>query len=145
MLQSFKIQASWLGGTKVESETRGFKILMDKPEEENGTNLGPKPAEVSLQSLGSCLIFAYLYAAQKLRVTINNLKVNLEGEIIPGGWIDENNNKRTGFKNVNFVVHLKTKHSQEEIQKVHNLALQVSPMYSNFIHPVKVSGSFLIK
>ncbi len=145
MSKLFKVQATWLGGTQVESETRGFKILMDKPEEEHGTNLGPKPAEVSLQALSSCLIFAYLYAANKLQMTIDSLKVNLEGEVIPGGWSDEDNNTRTGFKEVHFEVQVKTNHSREEIQKVHDLALKVSPMYDNFTHPINVQGSFSIQ
>ena len=145
MLKLFKVQATWLGGTQVNSKTRKFKILMDKPEEENGTNLGPKPAEVSLQALGSCLIFAYLYAANKLNITIDGLKVNIEGETVPGGWLDEQKNKRSGFKNVQYSIIVNTKHSNEEIEKVHNLALRASPMYDNFIHPINVQGSFSIQ
>jgi uncharacterized OsmC-like protein len=145
MLKLFKVQATWLGGTQVNSKTRKFKILMDKPEEENGTNLGPKPAEVSLQALGSCLIFAYLYAANKLNITIDGLKVNIEGETVPGGWLDEQKNKRPGFKNVQYSIIVNTKHSNEEIEKVHNLALRASPMYDNFIHPINVQGSFSIQ
>jgi len=145
MSKIFKIQASWLKGTQIESETRGFKILMDKPLEENGTNLAPKPAEVSLQALGSCLLFAYFYAANKLNVTIDGLKVNIEGEVVPGGWIDEKQNKRPGFKSVQYEILINTKHTDEEIEKVHNLALKVSPMYDNFVHPVEVQGSFSIQ
>ena len=52
MNKILKAQAKWIQGTKVESETRGFKLTIDKPLEENGTNLGPKPAELSLQALG---------------------------------------------------------------------------------------------
>ncbi|MDD2352372.1 MAG: OsmC family protein [Atribacterota bacterium] len=145
MSKIFKIQANWLKGTQIESETRGFTMLMDKPLEENGTNLAPKPAEISLQALGSCLLFACLYAADRLNVTIDGLKVNLEGEIVPGGWIDEQQNKRPGFKNVKYEILINTKHSEEEVEKVHNLALKASPMYDNFIHPINVQGSFSIQ
>lgn len=145
MAKIFKIQANWLKGTQVESKTREFKILMDKPLEENGTNLAPKPAEVSLQALGSCLLFAYLYAADKLNVTIDGLKVNIEGEVVPGGWIDDQQTKRPGFKSVRYEILINTKHSDEEIEKVHNLALRASPMYDNFIHPIDVQGSFSIQ
>jgi len=145
MTKIFKVEATWLEGTQIESETRGFKIRMDKPLEENGTNLAPKPAEVSLQALGSCLLFAYLYAANKLKIAIDGLKVEIEGEVIPGGWEDVQNNKRAGFKTVQFEVQVKSSHSKEEIQKVHDLALKVSPMYDNFSHPVNLTGSFVIQ
>ena len=144
MSKVFKVEATWLAGTQVESETREFKMLLDKPKEENGTDLGPKPSEVTLQALGGCLIFAYLYAANRLGVTIDGLKVKIEGDMVPGGWMDENNGKRTGFKNVRFAVEVKADHSREEIEKVHNLALKVSPMYDNFVNPIEVANSFSI-
>lgn len=145
MSKLLKAQAIWLEGTQIDSEIRSLKIRIDKPLEENGTNSGPKPAELSLQALGGCLLFAYLFAADKLRVDIDGLKVEIEGEVIAGGWEDEKGNKRAGFKHIQFRVQVNTKHSDEDIQKVHNLALQVSPMYDNFTHPVKVTGSFVLQ
>ena len=144
MVKTLKVQAKWIQGTKLESETRGFKLTIDKPLKENGTNLGPKPAELSLQALGGCILFAYLYAAEKLRVDIEDLKVDLEGEVVPGGWTDEQNRKRPGFKQVRFMVQVKTKNSEEKIEQVHLLAKKVSPMYDNFSHPVKLEGTFSI-
>lgn len=144
MNKILKAEAKWIQGTKVESETRGFKLTIDKPLEENGTNLGVKPAELSLQALGGCILFAYLYAAEKLRVEIEDLKVDVEGEVVPGGWTDEQNIERTGFKQVKFAVQVKTKHPEETIKKVHQLAKKVSPMFDNFSHAVKLEGTFSI-
>jgi len=144
MSNILKAQAKWIQGTTLESETRGFKLTIDKPLEEKGTNLGPKPAELSLQALGGCILFAYLYAAEKLRVEIEDLKIDVEGEVVPGGWTDEQNIERTGFKQVKFAVQLKTKYPEETIKKVHQLAEKVSPMFDNFSHAVKLKGTFSI-
>ena len=144
MNKILKAQVKWIQGTKLESETRGFKLIIDKPLEEDGTNLGNKPAELSLQALGGCILFAYLYAANKLRVDIEDLKVEVEGEVVSGGWTDEQNIERTGFKQVKFAVQVKTKHSEETIKKVHQLAKKVSPMFDNFSHAVKLEDSFSI-
>jgi uncharacterized OsmC-like protein len=144
MNKILKAQVKWIQGTKLESETRGFKLVIDKPLEENGTNLGTKPAELSLQALGGCILFAYLYAAEKLRVDIEDLKVEVEGEVVPGGWTDEQNIERAGFKQVKFAVQVKTKHSEETIKKVQQLAKKVSPMFDNFSHAVKLEDSFSI-
>ncbi|MCJ7813992.1 MAG: OsmC family protein [Candidatus Atribacteria bacterium] len=144
MSKTLKAQVKWIQGTKLESETRGFKLIIDKSLEENGTNLGPKPAELSLQALGGCILFAYLYAAKKLRVDIEDLKVEVEGEVVPGGWTDEQNIERTGFKQVKFAVQVKTKHPEETIKKVHQLAKKVSPMFDNFSHAVKLEDTFSI-
>ena len=144
MNKILKAEAKWIQGTKLESETRGFKLIIDKPLEEKGTNLGPKPAELSLQALGGCILFAYLYAAAKLRVEIEALKVDVEGEVVPGGWTDEQNIERAGFKQVKFAVQVKTKHPEETIKKVEQLAKRVSPMFDNFSHAVKLEGTFSI-
>ena len=144
MVKALKAQVKWIQGTKLESETRGFKITIDKPLKENGTNFGPKPVELSLQALGGCILFAYLYAAEKLRVDIENLRVDVEGEVVPGGWTDKQNRKRSGFKEVKFMVQVKTKNSKEKIEQVHQLAQTVSPMYDNFSHSVKLEGAFSI-
>ena len=144
MVKTLKAQVKWIQDTKLESETRRFKLTIDKPLEDNGTNLGPKPAELSLQALGGCILFAYLYAAEKLRVDIEDLRVDLEGEVVPGGWTDEQNRKRSGFKQVRFMVQVKTKNSKERIEQVHQLAQKVSPMFDNFRHPVKLEGTFSI-
>jgi len=144
MSNILKAQAKWIQGTTLESETRGFKLTIDKPLEEKGTNLGPKPAELSLQALGGCILFAYLYAAEKLRVEIEDLKIDVEGEVVPGGWTDEQNIERTGFKQVKFAVQVKTKYPEETIKKVHQLAEKVSPMFDNFSHAVKLKGTFSI-
>lgn len=145
MVKILKAQAKWIQGTKLESETRGFKLTIDKPLKENGTDLGPTPAELSLQALGGCILFAYIYAAEKLRVDIEDLKVDVEGEVVPGGWTDEQNRKRPGFKQVRFMVQVKTMNSKEIIEQVHQLAQKVSPMYDNFSHSVKLEGSFSIR
>jgi len=144
MIKTLKAQAKWVQGTEVESETRSFKLTIHKPLEENGTNLGPKPAELSLQALGGCILFAYLYAVEKLRVDIEGLKVDLEGDVVPGGWTDEQNIKRPGFKQVRFMVQVKTKNSEEKIEQVHRLAQKLSPMFDNFSHSVQLEGTFSI-
>jgi len=144
MIKTLKAQAKWIQGTKIESETRGLKNIIDKPLEENGTNLGPKPSELSLEALGGCILFAYLYAAEKLKVDIEDLKVDLEGDVVPGGWTDEQNIERAGFKQVRFIVQVKTNDSKENIEQVHQLAQKVSPMFDNFSHSVKLEGTFSI-
>nr|WP_223814532.1 OsmC family protein [Thermoanaerobacterium thermosaccharolyticum] len=41
-------------GLAVESEVRGFKMLLDEPKEMGGTNKGMNPVEALLCALGSC-------------------------------------------------------------------------------------------
>lgn len=53
-------------GLAVESEVRGFKIILDEPKELGGTNKGMNPVEALLCALGSCqTIVAAAFAQAK--------------------------------------------------------------------------------
>ncbi|MBE6829194.1 MAG: OsmC family peroxiredoxin, partial [Ruminococcaceae bacterium] len=55
MLTTFKAVAKKSPeGLKVETNARGFKIVLDEPEDLGGTNTGMNPVEAILCSLGAC-------------------------------------------------------------------------------------------
>ena len=54
MVDILKASVSKLSdGMQVETSTRGFKILLDEPEELGGTNKGMNPVEAVLGALGA--------------------------------------------------------------------------------------------
>ncbi len=53
-------------GFKAVVQMRDFTLILDEPESDGGTNLGPTPKEVMLAALGGCAaITAKMYAARK--------------------------------------------------------------------------------
>ena len=53
-------------GFKAVVQMRDFTLVLDEPESDGGTNLGPTPKEVMLAALGGCAaITAKMYASRK--------------------------------------------------------------------------------
>jgi len=139
-VRTYKAETKWLGGYKAKTAIREFKIDIDEPLELKGTNTAPNPVEILLAALGGCVALTYCGYAKKLNVDIENLVINLEGDIIPGGWIDEENRKRKGFKQIRYEVRLKTKNSKEKIHQLHKLVEEKCPISDMLSNNTEIKG-----
>jgi len=139
-VRTYKAKTKWLGGTKAKAWIREFKIDIDEPLELKGTNTAPNPVEILLAVLGGCVALTYHGYAKKLEVDIENLVINLEGDMIPGGWIDEENRKRRGFKQIRYEVQLKTKASKEKIHQLHKLVEEKCPISDMLNNNTEIEG-----
>jgi uncharacterized OsmC-like protein len=139
-VRTYRAQTKWLGGSKAKTAIREFKIGIDEPLELKGTNTAPNPVELLLAALGGCIALTYCGYAKKLKVDIENLVINLEGDMIPGGWIDEENRKRKGFKQIRYEVQLKTKSSKEKVHQLHKLVEEKCPISDMLSNNTEVKG-----
>jgi len=140
VVRTYKAQTKWLGGTKAKTRIREFKIDIDEPLELKGTNTAPNPVEILLAALGGCVALTYQGYAKKFEVDIENLVINLEGDMIPGGWIDEENRKRRGFEQIRYEVQLKTKASKEKIHQLHKLVEEKCPVSDMLSYNTEIKG-----
>jgi uncharacterized OsmC-like protein len=140
VVRTYKAQTKWLGDTKARTQIRGFKIDIDEPLELKGTNTAPNPVEILLAALGGCVALTYQGYAKKFEVDIENLVINLEGDMIPGGWIDEENRKRRGFEQIRYEVQLKTKASKEKIYQLHKLVEEKCPVSDMLSYNTEIKG-----
>ncbi len=120
-INTYSAQVRWLEGTKIETKIRDFKVKMDEPLELKGTNTAPNPVELLLAALGGCMLMNYHIYAKNFGVDIDDLTMYLEGDMVPGGWIDEQGKERRGFKQIRYEVKIKTEASEEKIHQLHEL------------------------
>jgi len=139
-IRNYKAETKWLGDTRVSTQIRGFKIDIDEPLELKGTNTAPNPVEILLAALGGCVALTYQGYAKKFEVDIENLVINLEGDMIPGGWIDKENRKRRGFKQIRYEVLLKTKASKEKIRQLHAQVEEKCPVSDMLSNNTEIKG-----
>jgi len=139
-VRTYKAQTKWLEGTKAETKIREFKVIVDEPLELKGTNTAPNPVELFLAALGGCVLLTYRGYAKKFGVNIEDLVVNLEGDMIPGGWVDEQGRERRGFKQIRYEVQIKTEAPEEKVCKLHKLVEEKCPVSDMLINPTKVKG-----
>jgi uncharacterized OsmC-like protein len=140
--RTYKAQTNWIEGTKVETKIREFKVCIDEPLEFRGTNTAPNPVELFLAALGGCVLLTYRGYAKKFGVNIEDLVVNLEGDMIPGGWVDEQGRERKGFKQIRYEVQIKTEAPEEKVRKLHKLVEEKCPITDVINYGTEAKGEF---
>lgn len=106
---TFKADAKKLPeGLQVETNSRGFKIIMDEPEELGGTNASMNPIEAILCALGACQVITATALAPSQNFKFEECHIELEG--------DMDQNVRNGLQEIRFVMHFKTNEPKEKVE-----------------------------
>lgn len=61
----------------------GHRVVMDGPPEHGGLNRGTRPMEMLLIGLGGCSAFDVVHTLRKMRVDLEDCRVELEAERAP--------------------------------------------------------------
>jgi uncharacterized OsmC-like protein len=116
MLTTFKAIAKNLPeGLQVETNSRGFKIIMDEPEDLGGTDTFMNPVEALLCALGACQAIVAKAFAPSQNFTFEEFHVELEGDLDPDGFMGIAD-VRNGFQEIRFLMHFKTKETKEKAE-----------------------------
>lgn len=124
-------------GLQVESESRGFKVIMDEPVDEGGADTGMNPVEMQLCAFGGCLTILTSMLAEKMRLRIDDIRVDVEGETDPRGLAGVKG-VRPGYQNIRYTFRFRTEESLKKIEKLVNMVESLCPIHDTLSHPVNV-------
>ncbi|QBD80800.1 OsmC family peroxiredoxin [Ktedonosporobacter rubrisoli] len=120
---------------------RDFQVISDSGPDFAGYNLGPSSPELQLGVLGSCLTHVFLIQAAARNVPIDELDVEVSGQIDPRGG-------RPGYEhipvyphNINYTVHIKSPASEQEIAELHEAVERACPILNLLLNPQQITGS----
>lgn len=143
----WKASTSWKGGFKVETCSRDFTLLADEPEMLCGTNTAANPVEMVLQAYGACLTIGYAMNAAVRGIKIEDLKIDLEGEIDLPGFLGleapekYGMDKLPGFKSITAKIKVKAANADKKtLQDMHRHIVATSPVGLTLSRPVKVAA-----
>lgn len=138
MLTTFKATAKKMPeGLQVETNSRGFKILMDEPEDLGGTNAAMNPVEAVLCALGACQTIVASAFAQAQDFTFEEFHVELEGDLDPDGFMGLSD-ARNGFQEIRFVMHFKSNESKEKAEAFADFIEKTCPVGDCLSNGVKL-------
>lgn len=86
------------------------------------------------------MVLTYSGYAKKIEIEIEDLEISLAGDMIPGGWIDEQGRKRRGFKQIRYKVQIKTKAPKEKILQLYKLVEEKCPVSDMLVNQTEVEG-----
>lgn len=145
MLTTFKATAKKLPeGLQVETDARGFKIIMDEPEDLGGTNAAMNPVEAVLCALGACQTIVASAFAPSYGFTFEEFHVELEGDLDPDGFMGLAD-VRKGFQEIRFVMHFKTNESQEKTEEFAKFIEQSCPVGDCLANGVKLVRAGVVR
>lgn len=126
------------GGLAVESESRGFKIIMDEPEDLGGTDAGMNPVEAVLCALGSCQCIVAAAFAKSKGIEFEDLWVEIEGDLNPAGFLKGAPDVRRGFEEIRLTLHIKTGSDEERVVDFAEFIQDRCPVEDNLINTTPV-------
>lgn len=119
---------NWKGGFQSEATIREFApIMSDEPSALGGTDKGPNPVEQILAAYGNCLAVGYAANATVAGIEINDLSIELEGELDLHTFLGLKQD-HAGYNNITVKVNIDCDASPEALQTLHETVSKSSPV-----------------
>ncbi len=125
--------------TKFVGKARDFEIAIDEPPVLGGNDEAPNPVEYTLASLAGCLnVVAYIVAKER-NITIESLKIDLEGNLNPAKFLGQDMTNRAGFQNIDVKVYIKSDVSPEVLADWLRVVKERCPVTDNLANDTPIN------
>lgn len=104
-LLKFSIESKSASPARTEIETRGFKLIVDEPEELGGTNQAPNPVEYILAGYAGCINVVAHITAKEFNINLQDLKISIDGDLNPARLFGQSYQDRAGYQAINVQLH----------------------------------------
>src|SRR6056297_1096148 len=139
----YKVNSNMKDGMKVKvNNTRGHEIIIDEPESSGGTDEGMNPVEITLASLAGCLSITTEFLAKKMKIEIDSLSIDVEGDIDEKAMTSAE--VFSGFKKIRYNIKIESNSSQDKIDKLINSIEDYCPVSDTLTRAVDVKGDYLL-
>lgn len=131
-------------GLVVENESRGFKMVMDEPENLGGTNQGMNPVEGLLVSLGSCMVIVGAAFAKAQEIDLQDLWIETEGDLDTDGFLKGKEGVRPGFQDVRFTIYIKSSSPEDKLHAFQKFIESRCPVSDTLGKGTRVKANTLV-
>jgi len=125
---TFQSRVKWTGsGVSSDAVTGPHTVRIDEPEALGGENTGPNPVEYILSALGGCLVVLLSAFAPQHGVELNDLRVDVEGDLDPDGFMGRSD-VRPGFSEIRYKIHIISPSPEEKVEALKAHAIRICPV-----------------
>jgi len=137
----FSVQARRENDTKTIVETRGFRMVIDEPEDLGGTNSGANPVEYMLAACSGCLNVVGHVIAREMGINLKGLEISMEGDLNPDRFLGNPTQDRAGYQEIRVTLKPDTEADQAMKEKWLTAVRSRCPVSDNIAHPTPISIS----
>jgi len=119
---------------------RDHHVISDSPYDFAGYNLGATSPELQLGVLGSCLTHIFLIQAADKGVPLDELAVEVTGQLDPRAGTPGNEQIPVYPHNLAYTVHIKSSASSEALADLHQAVERVCPIFNLLLHPQTIQS-----
>jgi uncharacterized OsmC-like protein len=133
------IKSFYGAGREDDSRSRPFMMESDEPPVLLGENNGPNAVESVLHALASCISVGFIYNAAAQNIRVDDLEMELEGDIDLHAFLGLSDSQRPGYENIRLTYKVKADAPEEKIKELCNYVQDTSPVLDIIRNPVPVS------
>lgn len=133
------IQDFQVAGEENTTRSRPFVLDADEPDVLLGQDHGPNATEAALYALASCLNTTFIYNAASRGVKIDELEIDLEGDLDLRGFLGLSPDVRRGYEGIRATFTVKSDAPREVLEVLTELAQKRSPVFDIVTNPTPVS------
>ena len=127
-ITQWRAEVNWKGGFRSDAKIRDFEpVTSDEPPGLGGSDSGPNPVEQFLGALGNCLAVGYAANASIAGVTINDLRIEVEGDVDLHTFLGLAQGN-AGYEDIRVKGHLDCDGTEEQVQTIHKNVVSTSPV-----------------
>jgi uncharacterized OsmC-like protein len=134
-----RIQSFHGAGAEDTSRGKPFAMEADEPPVLLGRNAGPNAVEIVLAGLASCLAVGFAYNAAARGIRIDELTLNVAGNIDLHGFLGLSDKARPGYRDIRVTCHAKSDATREQLIELCDYVQKTSPVLDIVRNPVGVS------
>lgn len=138
----FKVDGQSQTQARFAANAREFTIVIDEPPALGGDDYAANPVEYLLASYAGCINVVAHLTAKELNITVEKLRIAVNGNINPARLLGISDRERAGFKNISVEFEPVTNASSETISLWIEEIKKRCPVNDNLLSPTPVSFKF---
>jgi uncharacterized OsmC-like protein len=135
----FRATGRGVAGVRTEIRVGRHTVTVDEPSALAGQDVAPNPVESALAGLLSCQVVTYRFWAVQLGIPLDDVAVDVEGDLDVRGFFGLDDAVRPGFTDVRVAVRLSGPASDEDYRRLHAAVDEHCPVLDLFRRPTPVS------
>lgn len=113
-------------------------MVIDEPRELGGADGGPNPVELLLSALAACRIITYRFHAARLGIPLDDVTIDLEGDIDLRGFLAMADDVRPGFREIRGEVRVQSAATPEQLASLEDAVNRHCPILDIISIPTPV-------